>query len=129
MGNRYDFFYVNEWPAYTEPLVRNDAVIKIATRLNEKAMESSKERKEGKMAIKGNNLKAEMTRREMGTRDLGEKLGIGSYAVESYCDDMSTMPAVILYRAAGLFGCSTDWLLGISNERTIQSPTRITASW
>ena len=85
---------------------------------------------EGKrMAIKGNNLKAEMTRREMGSRDLGEKLGIGSYAVESYCDDMATMPAVILYRAASLFGCSTDWLLGISNERTIQSPTKITASW
>lgn len=86
------------------------------------------ERKETQMAIKGNNLKAEMARREMGSKDLGEKLGIGSYAVESYCDDMATMPAVILYRAASLFGCSTDWLLGISNERTVQSPTR-TMPW
>ena len=123
MGSRYDFFLVDEWPAYP------DAVLEEARRIRDKAMKSNTERKEAQMAIKGNNLKAEMTRREMGSKVLGEKLGIGSYAVESYCDDMATMPAVILYRAAGLFGCSTDWLLGISNERTVQSPTRVTASW
>ncbi len=123
MGNRYDIFYVDERPAYA------DVVKETAALIHEMAMKPSMERKETQMAIKGNNLKAEMTRMEMGSRDLGEKLGIGSYAVESYCDDMATMPAVILYRAASLFGCSTDWLLGISNERTVQSQTRITASW
>jgi hypothetical protein len=120
MGKTYSISYVNEWPAY------HDAVLETARRIREKAKESNKERKEGKMAIKGNNLKAEMARVEMGSRDLGEKLGIGSYAVESYCDDMATMPAVILYRAASLFGCSTDWLLGMSDERTPQSLKRIT---
>ena len=123
MGSRYDIFYVDEWHAYT------DVVKETRTLIHEMAMKPSMEWKETQMAIKGNNLKAEMARREMGSKDLGEKLGIGSYAVESYYDDMATMPAVILYRAASLFGCSTDWLLGISDERTVQSPTRITASW
>ena len=125
MGNTYSIFHVDEWPAYT------DAVLEAARRIREKAMESNKERKETQMAIKGNNLKAEMARREMGSRDLGEKLGIGSYAVESYCDDMATMPAVILYRAASLFGCSTDWLLGRTEERTEErtSTVRATTSW
>lgn len=120
MGHGYDVFYVDGWPAYT------DAVVETARLIREKAMESNKERKETQMAIKGNNLKAEMTRMEMGSRDLGEKLGIGSHAVASYCDDMATMPASVLVQASSLFGCSTDWLLGISNERTIQSTTRIT---
>ena len=118
MGKRYDIFYVDEWPAYT------DAVQEAARRIREKAMESNTERKETQMAIKGNNLKAEMTRMEMGSRDLGEKLGIGSHAVASYCDDMTTMPASVLIQAANLFGCSTDWLLGRTEER--KSPARIT---
>lgn len=81
------------------------------------------ERKE-EMGINGKNLKAEMVRSDLSLSDLGEKLGIGSYAVESYCDDMTTMPASVLVQAARLFGCSTDWLLGRTEERT--SATRVT---
>lgn len=83
------------------------------------------ERKE-EMGIDGNNLKAEMVRSGMLLDDLGEKLGIGRYAAERYCDDMTTMPASVLVQAAKLFGCSTDWLLGRSEERSVKSPTNKT---
>ena len=81
------------------------------------------ERKE-EMGINGNNLKAEIARSGLSLQDVGEKLGIGRHAAENYCDDMTTMPASVLVQAARLFGCSTDWLLGRTEERT--SPARIT---
>lgn len=83
------------------------------------------ERKE-EMGINGNNLKAEMVRSDLSPSDLGEKLGIGRHAAERYCDDMTTMPASVLVQAAKLFGCSTDWLLGRSEERSVKSPTHTT---
>lgn len=77
-----------------------------------------------RMAIKGNNLKAEMIRADKSLADLGEMLGIGKHAVEAYCDDMTTMPVCVLWQVARIFHCSTDWLLGMSNEREPKSPSR-----
>ena len=83
------------------------------------------ERKE-EMGINGNNLKAEIARSGLSLQEVGEKLGIGRYAAERYCDDMTTMPASVLVQAAKLFGCSTDWLLGRSEERSAKSLTHTT---
>ena len=118
MGSRYDIFYVDEWPAYT------DVVKETRTLIHEMAMKPSMERKETQMAIKGNNLKAEMIRADKSLADLGEMLGIGKHAVEAYCDDMTTMPVCVLWQTARIFHCSTDWLLGMSNEREPKSPSR-----
>lgn len=81
------------------------------------------ERKE-EMEISGANLKAEMTRKDMSLSDLGEELGIGRFAAEKYCKDMTTMPASVIVQAARLFGCSTDWLLDRTEER--KSSIRVT---
>lgn len=64
-----------------------------------------------------NRIGAERVRMKMTQADLAEKLGVTPKAVSQWETGQSACPAKRLIALSGIFGCTTDWLLGLSDHR------------
>lgn len=65
------------------------------------------------------NLASERIRLGMNQSDLAKELNTTLKTICKYEADPSSMPADMLKRAAELFGCSIDYLLGMTDERLV----------
>jgi transcriptional regulator with XRE-family HTH domain len=63
------------------------------------------------------NIEAERSRNGLSRTDLSEKLGVSTTTYKRYVDGISPIPSDKIIFMARTFNCSTDYLLGISNER------------
>lgn len=64
------------------------------------------------------NLASERVRLDMTQQDMAEKLECTVKTLGKWEKDISTMPGKALLVAAALFGCSVDYLLDKTDERT-----------
>lgn len=63
------------------------------------------------------NIEAERARAMMSKSDLVRHLGISRFSYDSYIKGKTAIPSVVLVKLASLFGVSTDYLLGLKEER------------
>ena len=61
------------------------------------------------------NIEAERARRGWSREKLGEHIGVTGNVVRSWIDGRTDVPAQKLIAMAQLFGCSTDYLLGLDD--------------
>lgn len=64
-----------------------------------------------------NTIKSERVRAGMSQDDLAEALGISRTILVSYEKDVGTCPTNRLISMSNLFGCSLDYLVGLTDER------------
>lgn len=64
------------------------------------------------------NIEAERGRLQMSKEALSRELGITSKTYLFYVRESRPIPSDILIQMATLFQCSTDYLLGLSEQRT-----------
>lgn len=69
------------------------------------------------MTIKENRIGAERARMRISQYDLSKMLGISNRTLSSWEQDHSKISATSLTLMAGIFRCSADYLLGLSEER------------
>lgn len=74
--------------------------------------------KEERMSI--NNLAAERKRIGLTQADAAEKLGVSQKTLVKYEANPLAMPGNFIVRASKLFGCSANYLLGMTTERSLQ---------
>lgn len=67
-----------------------------------------------------NRIGAERTRLRMSQEDLAEKLDISRNTLSKYEKNPINAPLRKLVEMANLFSCSTDYLLGRTDERRIR---------
>lgn len=65
-----------------------------------------------------NNLASERVRVGMTQTECAEKLGTTLRLIGKYESNPGTMPAEFVKRAAEFFGCTSDYLLDMTDERT-----------
>lgn len=63
------------------------------------------------------NLASERIRRGMNQKDCAKQLGVSVKALVRYESNAGKMPADFVKRAADFFGCSSDYLLDMTDER------------
>ena len=68
------------------------------------------------------NLASERIRLGLTQEQLAEKLGTNTRSINHYENGKLLMPPQVLGAAADLFGCSTDYLLGRTNDRLPRTP-------
>ncbi len=66
------------------------------------------------------NIDVERTRFKMSLEELSEKLGVERRTVYTW-QQTGKIPATALIKMSKLFGCSVDYLLGLTEERTVKS--------
>jgi len=64
-----------------------------------------------------NRIGAERVRLKMTQADLAQKLGVTTKAVSQWETGRSALPAKRLVALSNIFDCTTDWLLGLTDER------------
>lgn len=69
---------------------------------------------------KENRIGAERVRLGFTQGELGEKIGVTSKSVSQWETGRSACPAKRLVDMSQLFGCTTDWLLGLSDKRPLR---------
>ena len=67
----------------------------------------------------GTKLKQLRTQRNLSQAALAKQLGVSKSVVSSYENEIHFPPYDVLLQMARLFGVSTDYLLGASNNRTV----------
>ena len=67
------------------------------------------------------NLASERVRRGLNQTKLAKELGVSLSTISAYEKNIRDMPADFLNRAADFFGCTTDYLLDRTDERTDKS--------
>ena len=67
----------------------------------------------------GAKLKQLRTQRNLSQTALAKQLGVSKSVVSSYENEIHFPPYDVLLQMARLFGVSTDYLLGASNNRTV----------
>lgn len=67
----------------------------------------------------GAKLKQLRSQRNLSQIALAKQLGVSKSVISSYENDVHLPPYDVLLQIARLFGVSTDYLLGASNNRTI----------
>lgn len=67
--------------------------------------------------MKHRNLASERVRLGMNQADCSKKLGVTTKLLVKYESDAGTMPADFVMRAADFFGCSSDYLLDMTDDR------------
>ena len=70
------------------------------------------------------NLAAERVRLGMTQEQLADALSCTAETLGEWENDASGMPGEAMVKASALFGCSLDYLLGQSNERTAKPDNR-----
>lgn len=63
------------------------------------------------------NIEAERGRTMMSKADLVRELGISRCSYDNYIKGKTAIPSVVLVKLSSLFGVSTDYLLGLKEER------------
>lgn len=64
------------------------------------------------------NMASERVRKGMTQGELAGELGIAVSTLVRYESDSGTIPPEILKKSAEIFGCTTDYLLDLTDERT-----------
>lgn len=62
------------------------------------------------------NIEAERGRLQLTKRDMAKALGITPKTYLSYIREENPIPSDKLLKMSGMFGCSTDYLLGITDN-------------
>ena len=71
--------------------------------------------------MKHYNLASERVRLGMTQEQLSKELSCSVKTLGKWEKDISTMPGETMVRAAGIFGCSLDYLLDQSDERSLRT--------
>ena len=64
------------------------------------------------------NLASERTRISMNQTDCAKELGVSLKLLVKYESDIDTAPIDFIKKASSYFGCSVDYLLDMTEERT-----------
>ena len=64
-----------------------------------------------------NRIGSERVRLCMTQEELAKKLGVTAKSVSQWETGRSALPAKRLVALSDIFGCTTDWLLGLTDER------------
>ena len=62
------------------------------------------------------NIEAERARNDYTIEELAKALGIGEKTFRNWRDNEKVLDGTMLVKLADLFGCSVDYLLGISDK-------------
>ena len=63
------------------------------------------------------NIASERVRQGMSQGDLAERLGVARQTILRWENGKTNPPTSALYMMADIFGCSTDYLVGRTDER------------
>lgn len=63
------------------------------------------------------NIEAERARLQLTKSGISKRLGITVATYNNYLNGIRSIPSAILLKMADMFGCSTDYLLGLSESR------------
>lgn len=63
------------------------------------------------------NIRGERSRRDMTQEQLAETLGVVESTIRRWEEGTTKPSSEMLVAMAGLFGCTTDYLLGLTEER------------
>lgn len=66
-----------------------------------------------------NNIKSERARLNLSQKELAEKLGVDESTVNRWERDIGSVKASYLAKLSEIFGCTTDYIIGRTNERTV----------
>lgn len=72
-------------------------------------------RKRGVFVI--SNIRGERSRRDLTQEQLAEKLGVAESTIRRWEEGITRPSSEMLVTMAGIFGCTTDYLLGLTEER------------
>lgn len=64
------------------------------------------------------NIEAERGRAMMSKTELAEYLGVSRYTYDNYIKGKRPIPSAVLVVLSSLFGVSTDYLLGLKEDRS-----------
>ena len=64
------------------------------------------------------NIEAERGRLQLSKEDISKELGITSKTYLSYIRGNTPIPSDVLVKMARMFGCTTDYLLGLQTNNT-----------
>lgn len=70
----------------------------------------------------GENLKKLRTARDLTQQELGAKVGLSKAVVSKYENGLGYPTFDVLIRIAAYFGVTTDYLLGVTEERRLMFP-------
>lgn len=68
-----------------------------------------------------NNIASERKRLDLTQRELGERIGVVERTVRCWEKDSNSVPSTKACEMARLFGCSVDYLFGLTDERSPRS--------
>lgn len=71
--------------------------------------------------MKNNSIASERVRLGLSQEALAEKLGVSRDSVKDWESGETAIRSTMLMRMADLFGCSLDYLMARSDERTIRT--------
>lgn len=63
------------------------------------------------------NIRGERSRQDLTQEQLAERLGVAESTIRRWEMGATMPPSEMLAAMAGIFGCTTDWLLGLTEER------------
>ena len=63
------------------------------------------------------NIRGERSRRDMSQKQLAEKLGVAESTIRRWEEGVTKPASSMLMAMADIFGCTTDYLLGLTEER------------
>lgn len=64
-----------------------------------------------------NNIASERVRLGLSQVDLAKKLNVGVRTLRGWENNPMRIPASALLKMSDLFNCTTDWLIGLTEER------------
>lgn len=64
------------------------------------------------------NIEAERARLQLTKSEISKQLGITGATYNNYLNGIHPIPSAILLKMADMFGCSTDYLLGLKTKQS-----------
>lgn len=66
----------------------------------------------------GKVMRSERVRAGLSQSEVAERVGVDQRTVSNYERGITSVPADVLLKLSDIYGCTTDWLLGITDTRT-----------
>lgn len=66
----------------------------------------------------GKVMRSERVRAGLSQSEVAERVGVDQRTVSNYERGITNVPADVLLKLSDIYGCTTDWLLGITDTRT-----------